>query len=445
MSWSVELALYLTRALHLIALALAPKGLSPEPLPPHPLALRAALAAAALAALLVLSARFASFVGSRLARAGGALAWAAVATAIAAAMYWSGDRAPLARGAPLVALPLWASLATIAAASAEQWLGSSFKHKRMGSAILVLGVGVTQILGAAPYLGSREQLWWAALRRDSAHQRAVQEIVAPLLTKRKPDDIAKAADRCLRMHPLREGGGAARPATCACLELRAEARLAARAAEEALQDAQTGRARCPARKSSRAILAQALARAGHAEAAEREAQAGLAEGGDPAKLRYALALAYERAGRYPEAIQEAARAVDAGAGREARLLAGALAILINDLDAAVRWLDPLSKDDPTDPEVRYNLALIADKRGDFNGARQGYLAALKADPRNADARYNLALLTFHAGVIDEARHHVRKLMDMSPDDPRGQQLARSIGLPAQANVAPAGSARPDPR
>jgi tetratricopeptide (TPR) repeat protein len=193
------------------------------------------------------------------------------------------------------------------------------------------------------------------------------------------------------------------------------------------------------------MLAQALALAGQAEAAEREAQAGLAEGGDPAKLRYALALAYERTGRYPEASQEAARAVDAGAGREARLLAGALAILINDLDAAARWLEPLVKEDPDDAEARYNLALIADKRGDYNAARQGYLATLKADPRNGDARYNLALLTSRAGVTEEARHHVRKLIDMFPDDPRGKQLAQSIGLPARPDVAPAGSARLDRR
>jgi tetratricopeptide (TPR) repeat protein len=450
---SSELALHLIRALHLLALSLSPKWLSPEPLPPHPLALWGVGAAAALAAILVASRRFALWLDSRLARAGAALVWVAVAVAIGAALYWSGPRAPLARGAPVVAAPVWAALATIAAASAERWLGSSFKHKRMASAILVLGLGAMVMVYAAPYLGARDQLWWAALRRDGSHERAVEELAGPLLKKRKMDEVGKIADRCLRMYPIREGTAPARPATCACLELRAESTLDARSsaadpalaaqlAEIALQDAQAVRDRCPGRKGSRATLAQALVVAGQSEAAEREVQEGLEEGGDPAALRYALALAYQRAGRYPEAMQEAARAVDAGAGRDARLLAGALAIVAGDLDGAARWLEPLVKQDPGDTQARYNLALIAEKRGDYNAARQGYLATLKADPRNADARYNLALLTFRAGVLEESRHHVRKFIDTFPDDPRGKQLAQTIGLPPPAAGAPPGSARP---
>ncbi len=446
MSWSAELGLHLTRALHLLALAVAPKALSPEPLPPQPLALRGALAAVAFAAILLLAWRFAGWVGSRLARIGAALVWVAVAAALAAAMYWSGGRAPLARGAAVVAAPLWAALATLAAASAEQWLGSSFKHKRMASAILVLGLGATQIVGAAAYLGAKDQLWWAAIRKDGANARAVQELAGPSLEKGKLDEVGKIADRCLRIHPLRDGAGAARPVTCACLELRARAELGARNAPDALRDAQALRDRCPGRERSRGMLAQALALTGHADAAEAEVRQGLAEGGDPAALRYALALAYERAGRYPEAAQEAARAVDAGAGRDARLLAGALAILLNDLDGATRWIEPLVKEDPNDAQARYDLALVADKRGDFNGARQGYLAALKADPRNADARYNLAWLTFRSGVKEEAQHHARKFIEAFPDDPRGQKLAQIVGLPARGTddrpAAPAGSARP---
>ncbi|WP_420894956.1 tetratricopeptide repeat protein [Sorangium cellulosum] len=80
----------------------------------------------------------------------------------------------------------------------------------------------------------------------------------------------------------------------------------------------------------------------------------------------------------------------------------------------------------------YNLALIDDKRGDYNGAREGYLAALKADPRNADARYNLALLTFRAGIVEESRHHARKFLEAFPEDPRSGQLARTTGMPLGA-------------
>src|SRR5689334_10068598 len=119
--WMSELAFLLTRTIHLLALCLAPQWLSPEPLPPRPLAAWGAGAAAALAATLALSALFASRIGTRLARVGAALAWIAVAVAIGAALYFRGPHAPLARGVPLLAAPVWLSLAVIASAAAEQW------------------------------------------------------------------------------------------------------------------------------------------------------------------------------------------------------------------------------------------------------------------------------------------------------------------------------------
>ncbi|WP_437873191.1 tetratricopeptide repeat protein [Sorangium sp. So ce363] len=426
MPWLAELALHLCRVLHLVVLAIAPTSLSPEPLPAGALALSGSLSAAALAAALGLSAWFAARLDTRLARNGAALLWIAIAAALAATLYYRGPRAPLAQGVVFVAVPLWAALATLAAAAAERWLGSSFKHRRMGAAIVVIGLGVVQLNGAAPLLGSRERMWWAALRRDGAHLRAIDELTRPLRERRKVDELDGVAARCLRMHPA---AAPAAPATCACLALRAEARLHARNAGAALRDAESARERCPEQSSTRAVLAEALAVAGRPERAEAEARAALEEGGDPSRLRYALALALERAGRLAEARAEADRAIDAGAGRKAQLLAGALAILAGDLDGGKARLTPLAEQDSSDAEVLYNLALIADKRGDYNGARQGYLAALKAEPRSADARYNLALLTFRAGIAEESRHHVRKFLDAFPDDPRGSQLAQTTGTP----------------
>ncbi|MGK3983440.1 tetratricopeptide repeat protein [Sorangium sp. So ce136] len=436
MPWLAELALHLIRALHLVALTVAPTWLSPEPLPPLALALWGSLSAAALAAALGLSAWFAARLETRLARNGAALLWLAIATALAATLYYRGPRAPLAQGVFVVAVPLWAALATLAAAAAEHWLGSSFKHRRMGAAILMIGLGSVQVFGASSLLGSRERMWWAALRRDGAHLRAVDELTTPLLAQRKLDELEGVAARCLKMHPLAaepaEPAGSAAPATCACLALRAEARLHARNTGAALRDAEAARERCPEQKGARAVLAEALAVAGRTERAEAEARAALEQGGEPSRLLYALALAHERAGRLAEARAEAARAIEAGAGRKAQLLAGALAILAGDLDGAQARLTPLAQQDPSDAEVLYNLALIADKRGDYNGARQGYLAALKADPRNAEARYNLALLTFRAGIVEESRHHARKFLETFPDDPRGSQLARTTGTPLGA-------------
>ena len=69
---------------------------------------------------------------------------------------------------------------------------------------------------------------------------------------------------------------------------------------------------------------------------------------------------------------------------------------------------------------------MADRKNDFNKAREGYLAALRADPRMGDARYNLALLTLRHGAVDEARHHAGKLAEIAPADPRNAGLARIL-------------------
>lgn len=144
-----------------------------------------------------------------------------------------------------------------------------------------------------------------------------------------------------------------------------------------------------------------------------------------AERHYQLALELESAGRYDEAQAEVELALEGGGGRDAKLLAAKLAILRDDLDAASRLLEPLSKD-ATDAPVLYNLGLIAQKRGRYNSARSRYLAALRADPSYNAARFNLALLTWNAGVKEEAEHHARKFIEAAPDDPHAAQLRQLI-------------------
>ena len=173
-----------------------------------------------------------------------------------------------------------------------------------------------------------------------------------------------------------------------------------------------------------------------------------------AQQRYESALALEAAGRYPEARSEVELALAAGAGRDAKLLAAKMAILRDDLDAALRLLEPLATAQPDDALVLYNLGLIAQRRNEYNNARSRYLAAIKADPNYAPARYNLALLTWEAGVKDEAQHHARKFLELSPTDPLATELRGTILAPpppadpaAPAATNPADSKRglPVPR
>ena len=159
---------------------------------------------------------------------------------------------------------------------------------------------------------------------------------------------------------------------------------------------------------------------------------------DPAGDRhYQSALELEAAGRFVEARAEVDLAIADGAGRDAQLLAAKLAILRDDLDAARRLLTPIARDD--DALVLYNLGLIAQRSGQYNEARARYLAALKADPTHAAARYNLAFLTWDAGAKDEAQHHARKFLELTPDAPNAPDLRRKVeldGPPPPAVPAP---------
>jgi tetratricopeptide (TPR) repeat protein len=263
-------------------------------------------------------------------------------------------------------------------------------------------------------------MWWQAIRKDGNNAAAADAILQAPLRARDFSAAREVLDRCL----------VANPSSCACLARRSQIDLRRRDAEAALQDARDAMAACPSDPGARTALVAALSYRGDAVEAEVEARAGLAQRDDP-RLHYALALAFDRQGKRAEALEEGKRAVDGGAGRDAALLLGAMAINAGDLELAARALAPVIAADANDAEAQYDLALVADKTNDFNKARQGYLAALRADPHMADARYNLALLTLRHGVVDEARHHAQKFGELAPADPRNADLARML-----ANAAP---------
>jgi tetratricopeptide (TPR) repeat protein len=174
-------------------------------------------------------------------------------------------------------------------------------------------------------------------------------------------------------------------------------------------------------------------------AGDAEAAAAASEEGEAA-LRLRRSIELERQGDLEGARVEADAAVAAGGGRDATLQAAKLAILGQRYDDAAGPLDALVKADPTDAAAQYDLALVRHHQGDYNRARNGYLAALRADPRHADARYNLAVLCSSHGVLEEARHHVARFRASFPDDARGPELERRIGGTGAAGPTGAGPA-----
>lgn len=155
-----------------------------------------------------------------------------------------------------------------------------------------------------------------------------------------------------------------------------------------------------------------------------------------AQEHFQKALELEAAGRFVEAKIEVDQAITNGAGREAHILAAKLAVLRDDLAAASDLLAKYAGD-TGDALVQYNVGLIAQRRNEYNRARNAYLAAAKADPTLSAARFNLAILTWDAGVREEAQHHARKFLEMAPADPRAAELRAKVQLDA-GPAAPTG-------
>jgi len=97
------------------------------------------------------------------------------------------------------------------------------------------------------------------------------------------------------------------------------------------------------------------------------------------------------------------------------------------LDEAEAELAPLLRTDANDVDATWALAAVADKRGDHEAARRGYLASIRIDPRHADARHDLALLSYRLGKHEEARQHARRFADDHPADARREALLAAVG------------------
>lgn len=65
------------------------------------------------------------------------------------------------------------------------------------------------------------------------------------------------------------------------------------------------------------------------------------------------------------------------------------------------------------------LGVVAERRGDRPLAEKEYRAALAIDPGLPEPRANLARLLADRGALDEARDHLRRLIEVQSDDPAG--------------------------
>lgn len=102
------------------------------------------------------------------------------------------------------------------------------------------------------------------------------------------------------------------------------------------------------------------------------------------------------------------------------------------------------------PRGQYNLALVAEQRGDASGARAAYEAEVAKNPKNYGAQFNLGKALLKEGRLPDAIARLRASVEAKPDFAEGYlYLAKALldagNLPAAIDAAKSGLAkRPDP-
>ena len=401
----------LARAGQLFALVLAPRLPSPEPLgAPGTLDVALGLlAVVAPPALAVWMMRRYDVLESKLAAA----AWLFASGSLIYSAQSVPTHSPLL-GSYYTAAPfVWLALALTAATLAGQHLGTSFRNKKMGAGLITIAIGVFVYRDAHKFISSPTDQWAEVLARDPANERAFGETRPALASD--PARFEQALSACLQ----------ARPDACHCRLERASSQLLVRDATAAL--ASLDASACgPQDIGAARLRATASALALPPQEAQAAVEVVLASHPEDATILGAKAIVLDRLGRSDEALELADRAVQAGAGYEARLLLAALRIAKGELEPAKALLTPLAQEFPGSADVAFDLALIADREGRYNEAREGYLRALKLRPAFAASRYNLALLTLRYGFKEEAKSHARRFAEAFPEDPRGKELTALV-------------------
>ncbi len=326
-----------------------------------------------------------------------------------------GENGPLARGTFYLTVPLWVGLGTVGFAIATPHL-KSVKMKRAGNGSIVGAViGVLMLLLAYPRLSNRGAMWTTVLENDPGNEIAASHVAkAQELGNRAL--AAKTWKTCAQNNPI----------ACACVAGAMDASLVEMHPDEALRIFAASGTSCTDRADVSGLRAEALVLFGDVDAGAKVAAELLAKNPVEPHALYAQALALSNKGDTVGSKLAAKRAVDAGRGPPAQLLLASLLIAQNDLDGADALLKSLVAADPNNAFARYDQGLVADKRERYHDAREAYLAALQLDPKLVDARYNLALLTLRSGFKPEAQHHLEKLIEIAPNDPRIPALSALI-------------------
>ena len=363
---------------------------------------------------------------ARVDRPSAALVALAVLALPAAAWAHRDEGGPLLRAAIWLTPLLWLAIATATSrVLLPRWMGPDARPRasvRRAAFVLPLAVGAALLFAARPRLASRAEMWRAAVAADPGNEPAA---LALAFDARRAGD-AEGEGTILR------GCATARAGTCRCADAFAANALDRDRSSDALETVARALEQCGPTAARNGMRAEALASLLPRDAA-LAADAALAEDPNEPHALYAKAAVDPS----PEARRAyAVRAVEHGRGARANLQLGVLLLGSGDLDGAAAAFEAVLRASPADARATYDLALVAQRRGRYRDAREGYLRALALNPGLVDARYNLVVLTHAGGFDDEARHHLDKLIAADPRYPGILQATALLHPPAPTPPAP---------
>jgi tetratricopeptide (TPR) repeat protein len=136
-----------------------------------------------------------------------------------------------------------------------------------------------------------------------------------------------------------------------------------------------------------------------------------------ADARVQLAAALERDGDYTAALAEIERARAARPLREYDLYLATLQAKSGDFAGAVAFLEALSREDPEDDQIFYNLGVLYGEEKQLDDAMHYMQVALEKNPENASALNYLGYSWAERGEnLEEAERLVRRALELRPDD-----------------------------
>jgi tetratricopeptide (TPR) repeat protein len=330
----------------------------------------------------------------------------------------AGGWAPLARAAWLMAPVVWAAIGLCVVAAGQKLPAS--RRFAVPLVTTCIAIGVVQLFVAN-----------ARLRPGAAWHRAVlsrhpDRLESALALSEEMDRTGQHEAACRVLADC--SSGPSHP--CACGDKAAACAMQQGAyAQAAVLLRSAAAAGCEANALRVGLRAEALAGLGKPAEALGDADLALRLNPQEPHALFAKSRALLQRGDAASARVYAEQAVAAGHGLGAQLQLGMLAFQAGDLPRARAAFAAALVRHPDNVTAVYDLALVDHTSGKYRDAREGYLNALRMDPKHADSRHNLVVLTYKAGATEEAQHHLKKLMESVPGDPRIAQLQAMLSRP----------------